>query len=611
MSTLQILWIVWMVEVSAILVCFFFVGARNLGEIIGAIALPPIGLGTITGVMFWFGRKFPKYFTGRRFVLQFFPGWERFLGKAVWWTPLVGAGIVGLVILYRRLNPAVTQDRMSGSSREEKFRKINYDPERYFPRVGLDDRSLIKKIKDFFVRSGMPVKKKEDQYFIGLNDRKKPVMVSQDDLTMHMQVVGPSGTGKTVFLLSLVAQAIKKGVPVIFVDGKGDAGLMRKMGNLCPDLKLFCPILPDISETYNPFFASQDANELTNMLTVGMNIKQEGAAEYYTDAQKKFLGILLRIFVATGKKFNFEDVVEFLDHKEVRDSFVYPLVKDSFYIEEMKTFFEKQSQNEKELGGLSNNIGRLFVTDEEISKIINVYNSEISIQDIFENGGVALFSFSAGTKAETNEALAKMVLGDISNAVGKRQSRFGDNKFALVFLDEFGQYVSDYFPKFIATARSSNVGCILSHQSNAQLTTYYSGDNLAQVVRENTMSKVIFRQFEEAPFWAECLGTKESIKRTQQVETDALRADRISEMGTLRQVDEFKIHPNVFKNLQKGQAVWKSGPNEPEILNFGLLPLEGQGDFVKKEKRNKGEGLNLREKRLKQKGDGGSDQVKI
>lgn len=322
-----------------------------------------------------------------------------------------------------------------------------------------------------------------------------------------------------------------------------------------------------------------------------------GEAKVYTDIQKKFLATLLHIFLETGQKFNFCDIVEFINHKEARD-IVYAYIKDDFYKNEMLIFLARLSKNERELIGLATVLDQLFVSDDKISELINTYEPHISIRKILQEGGAVLFSFSAGMKAQTNEALAKMVLADIANAVGERHASLNqEHKFAMIILDEFGQYVSESFDKFISTARSANVGCILSHQTNAQLETYFSKDRLARVVRENTAGKIIFRQSEEASFWAECFGTKQSVKRTEQVETGPLLTERISTMGSLREVDEFIIHPNVLRKLQTGQAVWKFKDSLPEVISLGLYSEKFDKVEFEKVEHQKGEGLDLREKR--------------
>lgn len=518
------------------------------------------------------------------FIVKAVPLWHTFLTYADLCLSIGIAGSIILFLLYffvfrkviAKINEMLYKYKIRlFESKDESFKKYSYDVKNYF---------------------------KKDKIFIGLKSDKKPIYLSPTELTTHIQVVGPSGVGKTVSVLFPIAiQSLLQGHPLIFVDGKGDAKLKIQLYRFCKKMGIkmyfFDTLQPEYSHTYNPLIGSTDANELTNLLAVALNLNAPGEAKVYTDIQKKFLATLLHLFLETRQRFNFIDIVEFINHKEARD-IVYQYITDDFYKNEMLIFLARLSKNERELIGLATVLDQLFVSDEKISELINTYEPDISIRQILKEGGAVLFSFSAGMKAQTNEALAKMVLSDIANAVGERHASLEQNhKFAMIILDEFGQYVSESFDKFISTARSANVSCILSHQTNAQLETYFSKDRLARVVRENTSGKIIFRQSEEADFWATTFGTRQTVKRTEQVETGPLLTEKMSTMGSLREVDEFIIHPNVLRRLQVGQAVWKFKDSDPEVISLGMFCEDYKGIEFEKIQHKQGEGLNLREKR--------------
>ena len=435
------------------------------------------------------------------------------------------------------------------------------------------------------------------KFFFGLSDQG-PVYLSCKDLTLHVQVVGPSGAGKTKSVLfPLAMQAIKQGVPLIFVDGKGDSALIRDFMAADPEILVFSPLTPLKSHSYNPLTSSNDSAELMNMLAAGLDIDAPGEAKYYTDIQKKYLLSLISLFISTGKRFNFSDIVDFTNFDACRGK-VCDMPVSVLHKQDLTAFWERLSKNQKELIGLITLIDQLFVSDERISGIVNSYNPDIDIKSIMTQGKRAIFSFSTGKKAQTNEALAKMVLADIANAVGERHAG-GDTGFMLLILDEFGQYASPSFDKFISTCRSANVGVVLSHQSNAQLHTKDGSDRLAQIVRENTATKVILRQAEEADFWAETFGTKSAFKHTEQTEGGAFGTEKISETGSIREVDEFIVHPNAFRQLPVGRAVFKSKHNLPVLINCGMWPVNNIEEVkLYVPQKDAIEGLNLRAGRL-------------
>lgn len=67
------------------------------------------------------------------------------------------------------------------------------------------------------------LKMPQDKYFLGLDDRRKPITISNEKMTEHIHILGGSGSGKTNFaVIPLCIQAIQRGAAVISIDFKGD-----------------------------------------------------------------------------------------------------------------------------------------------------------------------------------------------------------------------------------------------------------------------------------------------------------------------------------------------------------------------------------------------------
>lgn len=472
-----------------------------------------------------------------------------------------------------------------------------------FIRIRLDKKKpaveskLAFRIEDFVARG--PDGKSD--YFIGLDGLGAPVRITQTDLTRNVQVVGPPGTGKSILLFNFAIQAIQKGKGVCFVDGKGDMSFLNMLqayfGNdpVFKGFRFFTPLHPEMSHTYNPLISIEDPGELADMLANGLNLNVPGPGKVYSDTQKAYLLFLFNLFLATGKKFNFADLMTFTDYPDIREH-VYGLVGNRQLIDDIEHFFKRLKANQPELLGLTTQIQKLFCADPVISSLVNTYASDIVIKDLFEKKQFCLFSLSAGKKAETNEALAKMVISDVANAVGERMARPAhENDFVQLILDEFGQYVPPSFDKFITTARGANVGCILSHQSNAQLVTREGVDRLAGIVRECSNTTVLFKQAEEADFWARVLGTRASLKRTDVIEKSEFFTEKKSEKGSLREVEEFLIHPNRLKTLEVGQVAFRIADQLGKLVSIGMFNLPKSLMMrLSPDHKPEAEGLNLR-----------------
>uniref|UniRef100_A0A7C5YW99 TraD/TraG TraM recognition site domain-containing protein n=1 Tax=candidate division CPR3 bacterium TaxID=2268181 RepID=A0A7C5YW99_UNCC3 len=497
-------------------------------------------------------KKVPE-FSLRQWKFWIKPEWNSILIKIVLFGVVIAVATPFVIMGVRKIKSweakraSEKRLRIFGEQEIEVFEKIDYDPQPYFT--------------------------EDDRYFVGLDKDKKPRYINRKDLPLHGEVVGPSGMGKTEYLLVLAAQAIKKRDTLIFVDGKGDLKFARKLNSLCSkekvNMKIFCPGKPECSYTYNPLLSSQDPGEIADLIITARNWQASGDSEYYINYQKR--GLLDLAYFLKGYRYNFRDIVRFLDSNEAREKAYLTIKDNSEYKTEVQATWKKLKDDT--MSGLSNDLSKRFVKDEEISPLVNAYESEINIKDVLEQGGVLLFSFMTGVKPEANEALAKMVLANIAFAVGKRQVS-GEKRFALVILDEFGQYVSEKFDKFIATARSTNVTCILSHQTTAQLEISGLGEKLKKIVIDNTQMKSVFCQGDEADYWAKFFGTKPEIQRSEQIEQGTFYTEKLSTMGSARYVRGFNVSADTLRNLKKGQIAYRSVDTPFAILNLGMLKIE-------------------------------------
>ncbi|MEU5046847.1 type IV secretory system conjugative DNA transfer family protein [Streptomyces griseorubiginosus] len=74
--------------------------------------------------------------------------------------------------------------------------------------------------------------------------------LSPEESTWHMQVVGPTGSGKTALLTNLISQDMNAGRGVILIEGKGD--LFQAVLDRVPERRLQDVVLLDVSDTDYP-----------------------------------------------------------------------------------------------------------------------------------------------------------------------------------------------------------------------------------------------------------------------------------------------------------------------------------------------------------------------
>jgi type IV secretory pathway TraG/TraD family ATPase VirD4 len=122
--------------------------------------------------------------------------------------------------------------------------------------------------------------------------------------------------------------------------------------------------------------------------------------------------------------------------------------------------------------------------------------------------------------------------------------------FFSCILDDFQDYIYEGFGTILNKSRSANVGVVFCHQSLGDLEKV--SDAFKNVVLTNTNIKIIMRMNdpETCDHFASTFGTKTTTKTTEKITGSEKTGD-----GTIRDVEQFNYHPNVFKKLGTGQGV--------------------------------------------------------
>lgn len=109
--------------------------------------------------------------------------------------------------------------------------------------------------------------------FIGRDlETKEQVYANNSDLRTHMLVLGTTGSGKTEFLLGLVANALVQNTGFIYVDGKGDPKLQKELFRLARLMGREDDLLLINFITSGRDFVEKQADKVTNNMNMMGNI---------------------------------------------------------------------------------------------------------------------------------------------------------------------------------------------------------------------------------------------------------------------------------------------------------------------------------------------------
>ena len=129
-----------------------------------------------------------------------------------------------------------------------------------------------------------------------------------------------------------------------------------------------------------------------------------------------------------------------------------------------------------------------------------------------------------------------------------------ERKHLTVIIDEFSDLAQEDFLSFLDRARSSKMQVIIAHQELSDLKRI--SPEFAARLTGNTATTYAFLQKnpESAEMIAGIAGTRQVKKETIQTEKFFF-VDIPSGVKSVREVEEFKIHPNQIKSLGVGRCV--------------------------------------------------------
>lgn len=319
----------------------------------------------------------------------------------------------------------------------------------------------------------------------------RPLAIAPAELCKHLQVVGPTGVGKTVLLGNLVAQAMRAGHPVIVMERKGD--LFRSALDAVPRERLDDVIVLDVSDSQavgynllsegNPRLAVEEICQLFEFLYPDMR-----RGIWARAALHRGLSTLI-----TRRGSAFIDLVPLLSpgsrspvEQQWRDELVAE-VQDP----ELKRFWERfdglsPAQQENYAAPI---LDRAWQLNErpEIRNVIGQSTSSFTMREAMSSGKVLLVSL-AGLGVETGRLAGTLLLNAIWSAV--RAGACDPGKPTLLFLDEFQDFLN--LPvdaeSLLVQARSFGLAMVLAHQHLDQLP-----DAVRAAVLANARSKVVFQ----------------------------------------------------------------------------------------------------------------------
>jgi type IV secretory pathway TraG/TraD family ATPase VirD4 len=389
-----------------------------------------------------------------------------------------------------------------------------------------------------------------DKTILGVNWRTgSPAYITDSALNNHVLLVGTTGGGKTVTALNIIEAHIERGLPVLILDGKGDAKTGRQVMTFAREHGRKAYMFhhgehasPLEGCAYNPF-AKQDFSALADMVVTLHDWREP----YYQILAKGFVQTVFKVALATGKPIDLLTIQELMSVRSmvaaVRQN-AKAVPNAQALLDEIHDQMSAEKAGVEGLRALIRNLGR-----SSVAHLFDTSSSApvLQLSRARREGAVAYFALPALMYPDLSKAIGKLVINDARITLSQSEGPW------LIVLDELSTFVGQQVLHLINQGRSFGARLVLSGQSFADLeASVVSGGApfLNQILASvNTLIVHQLNSPADAELASQYAGTFQKIEVTAQVIEGVATG-----VGSARGSREFVVSPDDFKELALAEA---------------------------------------------------------
>jgi hypothetical protein len=391
-------------------------------------------------------------------------------------------------------------------------------------------------------------------------NRNRMFDLTVGELGLHTFLPGATGSGKTTTLERLADGAMASGSGLVIVDCKGGSlGMTAKKLATRHGLP-FIVVDPDDPATvgYNPCTGSP--SDVANKLIGSFAFGETG--EIYKQVGMNVIPLVVKGLNATGVPVTLVTIADSLDANGLRilAKKVDDLVPDNEDAPDPKTVelqtLADQLRNfvgdadvagKNGVSGLKFRLGALV--QGSFGPLFHVAK-ELDWDAVFATPTVVYVSLPVTAASEDVELLGRVIIQDLKQACGRR-FRVGVDSLTstLIAIDEFAALKdAKQIIDLLLQARQAKLPLVLSTQLLPQ------DPDLRSAVMQAGLLIAHRLQAADAEEIAAQFGTRSSWKVTHQIDWETAQTQK----GTIRDVDEYVVHPNTLRQLPQGTAAVRS-----------------------------------------------------
>lgn len=311
---------------------------------------------------------------------------------------------------------------------------------------------------------------------VDFRNEKKKIYFSREDRTRHFYYIGQTGTGKSVFMKSMIKQDILNGEGVAVLDPHGE--LIDDILKFIPKERIDDVVLFEPSDMERP---------------CGLNMLEYDSPEQKDFAVQEMIAIFMKLFppeiigpmfehymrnamlALMADKDNPGTLVEipkmFTDPEFLKERLAKvtdPVVR-SFWVKEWAQ--TTGSTRSDMLGYVVSKLGK-FIENEMMRNIMGQSHSSFDLGEIMNGKKIFLANLSKGLTGEINSQLLGMILVSKMQMAAMKRASIEKSKRSdfYLYIDEFQNFTTNSIAAILSEARKYKLCLTLAHQYMPQLT---------------------------------------------------------------------------------------------------------------------------------------------
>ncbi len=360
------------------------------------------------------------------------------------------------------------------------------------------------------------------------------------DANLHTLAVGTTGSGKTTTIFNIVHSAVARDLPLFYVDGKGDLELANKVRVICAkhNRKFYLFSMVGDSCKYNPLATGGYTAKKDRIIEL-----REWSEDHYRKISEGYLQTVFKVLEQCNINVDIKTLAQYISGPNLS-----LLARNSNNDELIKTT-AKLSEQEKNIQSLIFEIENL--ANSEIGHLFDCKSGEVlNLNQAFDENAVVYFCLQPLQFPAYAELLGKLVINDLKSLISQQLSIANKNKKKIyTIFDEFSVFAGDQIVNLINQGRGAGVHAVLATQSLSDISKKGGEDLLGQILN-NCNNYIIQRQNNpnDAETLANVIGTRENLEVTAQLN------NKMENVGSVKSVREFAVHPDEIKSLKLGEA---------------------------------------------------------